>query len=57
MSSDDEVIYVEEHNEPFIHKAGKLMLGTLAGFLATAAAEKLYDVALEAIRARKAEKE
>lgn len=33
---------------PFKHKFGKLAVGTVAGFLATELAEKVYEMVLEA---------
>ena len=48
-----EIIKKSDSSLPIKHQLGKLILGTLAGFAASALAEKGYDIALECHRLRK----
>jgi hypothetical protein len=49
-------IIVTDANDgtPFKHQFGKLLVGTIAGFLASKMAEKVYVAAVKTMEARKA---
>lgn len=45
---------VELVAEPMVHKIGKLVVGSIASFVASALAEKAYDAAVTVVRNRRA---
>ena len=47
-----EIVETVTSTLPLKHKFGKLVVGTLAGFVASELAQKAYDVALKRIRNR-----
>lgn len=43
----------ETESEPVVHQFGKLMVGSIAGFVAGKLADKAYDKVLVVIRSRR----